>query len=139
MSDPSIVNVFDNMKTKDQTQGQMPYERTVENLNIEDKADVQFEKRLSSEWYPIIIDNTIDVVSENISPLQFTHDRFKRQIDLGFETEDKLTKFNNKFHMELFKQINKYISNVVGDNPKNYNRAMILDTQVTQNKLTISY
>jgi len=99
------------------------------NINEENLKESYSESKkiLPKEWYYDIIKKCIDNIDINTENVNVNKKESKIQIQ--FEDPDTTQKFEKAFHSNIMPSITKYIDEK-GENPKHYQRSMILETSI---------
>jgi len=116
-------------------------EQTLEELNV-NVANVKelytdnVQRIIPKEWYFSIIEkciNLCEITTENIN-----FNKKDRIITIIFKSEGYAEKFEESFHSNVLKAVNNVIQSK-NENPKVYNRALILETSQEGISFKISY
>lgn len=84
------------------------------------------KKILPKDGYTDIIRMAIDTVS--IKPENINLNKTDKVFSLQFENEDSAQEFEEQFNIKIMPSITKYINDVMHENPKSYQRTMVLET-----------
>ena len=101
------------------------FTQTIKKFNIPKPPKDLLLKPIIKEWYlPIVMRN---IEKNPIKPKTSKYD--KTEINLYFETEKDLIQYNKEFNLTIHKTINEYID-YLNENPKKYNRIIVLESKV---------
>jgi hypothetical protein len=101
-------------------------------------------KTIPSNWIPEIL---ILNINSCITPINHKQINLQdRSIVLGFETEEMCKKFSGdpdnhilgEFNMNMNKTINNFLSSK-NEEPKKYNRIIVIETVIDSKQMTLSY
>jgi len=117
----------------------MIHEQVFEHFGIDpDKAfeNAEILKMIPIDWIPDII--TFNINACNIPRMYQNINKSERAITLSFETSEICEKFVKEFNLNMLKSVNKFISSK-GEDPKKYNRIVVIESTVNEQQLIFRY
>jgi len=116
-------------------------EQTLEDLNVDvDNVKEMYannsQKIIPKDWYHPILNTCIELCG--VRPEHVNHNKHDRVITVTFDLEETAQRFEEEFHSNVLKGVNEFIRSK-GENPKTYNRGLVLETAQEGISFTINY
>jgi len=133
-----IVSVVDETPAGDNTNHIVqPHDEAMQQfgVNPEESYDGSSLKLIPKEWYAPIIRLAIN--KNGIKPVStIPNDNL---FTVVFDSISKAKEFEESFGVPVINCINNYITEVVNDDPKEYQRALVVETQSNGTVVTIAF
>ena len=109
----------------------MDIQETFNELGINEKqlkeAYKESKKFILKEWHSDIIKLCIDNI--DFKPENINSNKKDKKYSLQFQNEENAKHFEKLFNSKLMPSMTQYISEVQKENPKHYQRTMVLETK----------